>query len=58
MKKRFCTAAYLIIFALLYTASPCWAEAKGYCYVVGYSYQLKKAFFSPHIRARSARCVL
>ncbi len=47
MKKRFCTAACLIFCALLFTASPCWAKAKGYCYVVGYSYQLKQAYFSP-----------
>jgi hypothetical protein len=47
MKTQFSKTALLILIALLFAAPPCWAKANGYCYVVGYSYKLKKAFFSP-----------
>lgn len=46
MKSHVLKAAVLILCAMLLSASPCWAEADGYCYVVGYSYKLKKAFFT------------
>jgi hypothetical protein len=46
MKPTLFKSALLILLVLLLSASPCWAKAKGYCFVVGYSYKLKQAFFS------------
>ena len=46
MQKPIIKVSILIIAALLLSSSLCWAKAQGYCYVVGYSYKLKKAFFS------------
>lgn len=46
MKPTPLKSALLILLVLLLSASPCWAKAKGYCFVVGYSYKLKQAFFS------------
>jgi hypothetical protein len=46
MKTSLFKSASLILLVLLLSASPCWAKAKGYCFVVGYSYKLKQAFFS------------
>ena len=39
----------LILAALLLPAAPVWAKSKGYCYIVGYSYVKKAAYFSPII---------
>ena len=47
MNKKFFKTVLLILSAFLFAAPPCWAKAKGYCYVVAYSYKIKKVFFSP-----------
>ncbi len=49
MKLSYSKIALIILCALFLHASPVWAKAKGYCFVVGYSYKLKKAFFTPVI---------
>ena len=47
MKAKWLRTALVIVIALLFSAPPCWAKAKGYCFVVGYSYKLKKLYASP-----------
>ena len=36
-----------MLVVLLFFAPPCFAKAKGFCFVVGYSYKLKKLYFTP-----------
>ena len=47
MKKNLIRIALFILAALLLFAPSCWAKSKGYCYIIGYSFKEKKAFFSP-----------
>ena len=47
MKKSLTCSTLFILAALLMFAPSCWAKATGYCYIVGYSFAKKKAFFSP-----------
>jgi hypothetical protein len=47
MKKILTSSMLCILVVLLLFAPSCWAKSKGYCYIVGYSYAEKKAFFSP-----------
>ena len=49
MKRKLVRNALFILTALLVFAPACWAKANGYCYVVGYSFSDKRAFFSPII---------
>lgn len=49
MKKKMIWTALLMLVALILFAPACWAKSKGFCYIVGYSYAKKKAFFSPII---------
>lgn len=46
MKTKAFRLSLLFIFVFLISAQPCWAKAKGYLYVVGYSFSQKKVFFS------------
>ena len=47
MKTKWFTSALVIIIVLLFSAPPSWAKAQGWCFVIGYSYKLKKAFYTP-----------
>ena len=47
MKTKWLTTTLVIFIALLFLATPCWAKAKGYCFVIGYSYKLKKLYSTP-----------
>ena len=47
MKKKLIRNVLFILTGLLLFAPSCWAKSKGYCYIVGYSFTEKKAFFSP-----------
>ncbi len=49
MKKNLIRNTLFILTALLLFAPASWAKSKGYCYIVGYSFAEKKAFFSPII---------
>lgn len=46
MKTKAFRLSFLLFLALLISAPPCWAKAKGYLYVVGYSFSQKKVFYS------------
>jgi len=46
MKKVLMRNTLLILAALLVFAPASWAKSKGFCYIVGYSFAKKKAFFS------------
>lgn len=45
-RSRTAVIVFAVLAIVLGSTTPCWAEAEGYCYVVGYSYKLKQAFFS------------
>ena len=47
MKKSLTWSMLFILAAMLTFAPSCWAKSTGYCYIVGYSFAKKKAFFSP-----------
>jgi hypothetical protein len=47
MKKSLTWSTLFILAAMLTFAPSCWAKSTGYCYIVGYSFAKKKAFFSP-----------
>ena len=49
MKKNLIRTALYILAALLLFAPASWAKSKGFCYIVGYSFAEKKAFFTPII---------
>lgn len=36
-----------LLLVIVFSAPPCWAKEKGYCYVVSYSLRDKVVFFSP-----------
>ena len=36
-----------LLLVIMFSAPPCWAKEKGYCYVVSYSLRDKVVFFSP-----------
>lgn len=46
MMKQMIRFALLLSMALLIAAPPCWAKAKGYLYVISYSFAQKKVFLS------------
>lgn len=46
MRRNLTRNALFILAALLLFAPASWAKSKGYCYIVGYSFAAKKAFFS------------
>ncbi len=47
MKSTWLKTFLIINFSLLLFAPPSWAKAKGYCFVVGYSYKLQKFVHTP-----------
>jgi hypothetical protein len=49
MKTKTIWAALFIFTAMLLIATSSWAKEDGYCYIVGYSYKEKTAYFSPII---------
>ena len=49
MNRYLIRTALFILAALLLSAPASWATSKGYCYIIGYSFAEKKAFFSPII---------
>lgn len=49
MKKNLIRNALFFLAVLLLFATASWAKSNGFCYIVGYSFAEKKAFFSPVI---------
>jgi hypothetical protein len=49
MKAALLKGIVFFVAVLVLFAQPVWAKAKGFCYVIGYSYLEKTAFFSPVI---------
>lgn len=49
MMKQTARLTLLLSLAFLVAAPPCWAKAKGYLYVISYSFAQKKVFLSPVI---------
>jgi hypothetical protein len=49
MKAALLKGIVFFVTVLVLFAQPVWAKTKGFCYVVGYSYTEKTAFFSPII---------
>jgi hypothetical protein len=47
MKKKLIRTVLFILTGLFVITPSCWAKSKGYCYIIGYSFTAKKAFFSP-----------
>jgi len=49
MMKQTVRLTLLLLMAFVIAAPPCWAKAKGYLYVISYSFTQKKIFLSPII---------
>lgn len=49
MKAALLKGMVFFVAVLLFLAQPVWARTNGFCYVIGYSYQQKIAYFSPVI---------
>ncbi len=49
MMKQTLRLTLLLLMTFLIAAPPCWAKAKGYLYVISYSFTEKKIFLSPII---------
>ncbi len=47
MNAKWLKVAAILVTFLLLLAPSCWAKAKGYCFVVGYTYKLKKMYCTP-----------